>query len=88
MTKTTILEADVLEFDFSNFKARDFRDLVRSQREGDIDTTAQMYAKIIVACPSAWGDPKDVETYLNLNFATFNRISPSMSEAIKEDSKK
>lgn len=81
-------EADVLEFDFDNFTAANFRDLVKAQRENDIDAAAQIYARIITTCPAAWGDPTNPETYTQLKFRLWNRIPVLMTEAIKEDAKK
>lgn len=86
MAKQTT-EPEVLEFDFTGFKARDFRDLNKALREGDIDAVAQFYARLITACP--WGDARDPETYLSLDYVPhFNAIAVRMAEAMKDASKK
>lgn len=77
-----------IEFDLANFKVRDLRDLSRAQREGDVDAQLAIYAKFIVSCPKAWGDPKDPDTILDLNYKAVRQISEAMNEAIKADSKK
>ncbi len=85
---TEFTEAETLDFDLSKFKARDFRDLINAQKENDIDKIADIYAKIVVVCPSSWGDPKKAETYLDLPFLDWNIIPARMTEYIKDNSKK
>ncbi len=53
-----------VEFDFSALTVRDFR----AFQKGDIDGQINAFVKIVTLCP--WGDPKDEDTYLDLNVKT------------------
>jgi hypothetical protein len=81
-----VINADTVKFDFSRFKWRDLRDFNVAMKAGDMDTVAKVLTKTVVKFPT--GDPKDAETYLDLNYPKdATQIAKLMGDAMNADTK-
>lgn len=58
-------------------------------KPSDLEKLAEVFAKYVISCPAAWGDPKSADTYLDLPFKgegdTMQGVIQAMAEAIKND---
>lgn len=61
-------------FNLHDITAQEFDDFNRAMQEGDVPGQARGLARMVEACPSEWGDPKDPQTYLKLKF--FDEFKP------------
>ncbi len=75
-------QVDGLEVDLSKVTAREMGEFFQAARENDMDTLAEIFAQVVVACP--YGDPTEVDTYLDLPFfGGFQDVLEAVVEASK-----
>lgn len=76
-----------IEFDLENFSTSDWEKFNKAIKEGRVSDMVEVYTQLILMCP--WGDPKNPDTFLDLNFATeFNRIAVAFNQAVQRYQKK
>lgn len=63
--------------------ADDMGNFFKAARENDNRGMAALFAKVVSKCPSEWGDPDKVSTYMNLPYFTgFKRVLNAFVEEV------
>lgn len=72
---------DGLKFDFSRIKAREFAAFAKAN--ADMEAGAELLAKVVVSVPKGWGEPADVNTYLDRPLTEWIAVQAALEEEVK-----
>lgn len=81
-------EANTLEFDLTKITAGEMAEFFEASTKNEIKRMAETFTKVVKRVPAEWGDPANVDTYVNRPYFTdFKGIVQQFVEAANEQAK-
>lgn len=78
----------LVKFDLSRLTAKQVTEFTEAARVGDLLQISEIFAALVVECPTEWGAVNDPQTYFNRPvFAEFRPMMAQLIAEVKGDSK-